>query len=64
MSLGRMLPNTRETPDETKGRVWRQHGYAVVELDDPRLPWDLREMLKRFMTRQYGERYGQGIRRR
>lgn len=58
--FGRLAPNTRETPEETQERVWRQHGYVAISIDDPRMPWDLREMLTRFMTRQHGRRNGAG----
>jgi hypothetical protein len=59
MSLARLLPNTRETPEETYERVWRMHGMVVVSIDDPKMPWDLREQLARFMTRQHGIRNAQ-----
>jgi hypothetical protein len=62
MSLGRLAPNTRESADETKARVWRQHGYVVLSIDDAQIPWDLREQLARFMTRRHGMRNGQGTR--
>jgi hypothetical protein len=58
--LGRFAPNTRELPAETKEFYWRNHGYVATSIDDPNMPWDLREMLKRWMTRQYGERRTQG----
>jgi hypothetical protein len=60
MSLGKFAPNTRDTPNETKEFYWRHHGFVAISIDDPRLPWDLREMLKRFMTRQFGESKRQG----
>jgi hypothetical protein len=62
MSLARLLPNTRETVEETYERVWRMHGMVVVSIDDPKLPWDLREQLARFMTRKAGVRNGPGKR--
>ena len=62
MSLKSMVPKSRETADETKDFYWRNHGYVVVAIDDPQLPWDLREMLARFMTRRHGIRNGQGKR--
>jgi hypothetical protein len=60
--LSRFMPHTRETAQETQERVWRQHGYVAISIDDPEMPWDLREMLKRFMTRRHGVRNGQGER--
>lgn len=56
MSLGRFAPNSREPAEETKQRVWRQHGFVCASIDDPQMPWDLREMLARYMTRRYGTR--------
>lgn len=57
--FGRLAPNTRETAAETQERVWRQHGYVAFYIDDPKLPWDLKLMLERFMTRHHGKRNGQ-----
>jgi hypothetical protein len=62
MSLGRVIPHARATADETKEFYWRNHGYVVVSIDDPKMPWDLREQLARFMTRQHGVRTEQGKR--
>lgn len=45
---------TREPADETKSFYWRNYGMAVVRIDDPRLSWELRELLTRHMTRQHG----------
>lgn len=59
MSLGRFAPNARETAEEKKEFYWRNHGYVAVSIDDPAMPWDLREQLQRFMTRRYGVRNGQ-----
>ena len=54
--------NTRDTAQETKERVWKEYGYVALSIDDPQMPWDLREMLARFMTRRHGIRNGQGKR--
>lgn len=62
MSLGRFVPNSHETASEKKEFYWRNHGLAIVNIDDPLLPWDLKEMLARFMTRRHGIRNGQGRR--
>lgn len=59
MSFSRLMPNTKETAEETQERVWRQHGYIAISIDDPSMPWDLREQLARFMTRRHGIRNGQ-----
>jgi hypothetical protein len=65
MSLGKFCPNTRELPQETKDFYWRNHGFVAISIDDPKLPWDLKEMLSRFMTREHGTRKiaGQILRR-
>lgn len=52
--LMRWDTKTREPADETKSFYWRYHGMAVVRIDDPRLPWELRELLAQHMTRQHG----------
>lgn len=56
MSLKMVIPNSRATSAETKEFYWRNHGYVVLLIDDPMLPWDLREQLTRYMTRQHGLR--------
>lgn len=50
----RWTSNSPEPADATKSFYWRNHGMAVVRIDDPRLPWELRELLKQFMTRTHG----------
>lgn len=59
--FGRLAPNTRETAEETQERVWLQHGYVAISIDDPSMPWPLREELARFMTRRYGIRNGEVV---
>ncbi len=54
--LGRYLPNTRETAEETKRRVWRDHGMLVVDPERDPLTWDAREFLKAIGARLYGPR--------
>lgn len=56
MSLARYLPNTRETPEETKRRVWRTAGMVVVNIDSDEMPWDMREWLKQWAARRFGPR--------
>lgn len=60
MSLGRYFPNTRETADETKRRVWRDHGMLVVNPDDLTEPWDVKLTLKQIGEKLYGPRRRQG----
>ena len=59
MSLSRYLPHTRETAEETKKRAFREYGMLVASVDDPRLDWVQREMLKAVGAKLYGERRGQ-----
>lgn len=56
MSLNRFLPNTRETAEETKRRVWQQHGMLVVDVDKVQTSWDVRETLKSLGEKLYGRR--------
>lgn len=56
MTLGKFCPKARELPHETKEFYWRNHGFVAISIDDPKMPWDLREMLSRFMTREHGVR--------
>lgn len=56
MSLGRFLPNTRETAEEVKRRVWQQHGMLVVHPEKDALTWDAREFLKVIGRKLYGPR--------
>lgn len=46
--------NSPDPADDTKAFYWRNHGIAVVRIDDPRLSWDVRELLVQHMTRQHG----------
>ena len=50
----RWSTKSREPAEDTKSFYWRNHGMVAVSINDPRMPWDLREMLKRYMTREYG----------
>lgn len=54
MSLSRYLPHTRETAEETKRRVWKDHGMLVVAVTDPRLDWLQRETAKQIGRKIYG----------
>ena len=43
-----------EPAEEIKAFYWRNHGIAVVRIDDDRLDWVAREILVQHMTRQHG----------
>ena len=54
-SLGRMIP-TAIAPDGVKAAGWRDHGLLVVALDDPRLGWADRELVRTIGDKLYGTR--------
>lgn len=45
-----------EPAEDTKSFYWRNHGMVVLQIDDPNLTWDQREIVRQIMTRRYGER--------
>lgn len=51
--LGRLQP-TRPDVDAVKRDGWRDQGILVVSLDDERLDWVERELVKRIGERLYG----------
>jgi hypothetical protein len=51
--LGRLQPN-RPDVDVIKRDGWRNQGILVVSLDDERLDWIERELVKRIGERLYG----------
>lgn len=51
--LGRLQP-TRPDVDEIKRDGWRDQGILVVSLDDERLDWIERELVRRIGERLYG----------
>lgn len=56
MSLGRFAPNTRETPLETKQRVWREYGLLLLDVDNDTMTWDQREMVRAMGRKMFGPR--------
>ena len=46
--------NSPEPADEIKSFYWRNHGIAVVKIDDPALPWELKELIVQAMTKRHG----------
>jgi hypothetical protein len=51
--------NTPTAPAEhTKSFYWRNHGMVALQIDDPKLPWDIRELFVQFMTKRYGDYRG------
>lgn len=52
----RWFNNTRETEEETKKRVWIDHGWIVIKLDADKMNWTLRELLTQWATSRWGKR--------
>lgn len=57
--LGRLQPNDVDT-EHLKRKAYQEYGTIVVGLDDRRIDWVEREVLKRVGDRLYGERKGNG----
>jgi len=56
-ALGRMIP-TAIAPDAVKAAGWRDHGLLVVALNDPRLGWADRELVRTIGDKLYGTQEG------
>ncbi|WP_430225500.1 hypothetical protein [Paroceanicella profunda] len=46
----------RRGPDEVKRDSWREQGLLAVALDDGRLTWPERELVRQLGERLYGKR--------
>ena len=46
----------RRSPDEVKRDGWREHGLFAVSLDDERLGWPERELVRHLGEKLYGTR--------
>ncbi|PPB81375.1 hypothetical protein LV82_01422 [Albidovulum inexpectatum] len=46
----------RRDPDEVKRDGWRKQGLLAVSLDDQRLTWPERELVRQLGERLYGAR--------
>lgn len=55
--LGRLQPEPMDV-EAVKRRGWREQRLLVVGLDDERLHWTEREMIRRIGERLYGQRDG------
>lgn len=47
---------TRRSPEEVKRDGWREQGLLAVSLDDERLSWPERELVRQLGERLYGRR--------
>ena len=46
----------RRTPDEVKRDGWREQGLLAVSVDDERLSWPERELVRQLGEKLYGTR--------
>jgi len=46
----------RRPPDKVKQDGWREQGMLAVALDDERLTWPERELVRQLGERHYGKR--------
>ena len=52
-ALGRLLPNTTD-PEAVKRDGWQAQQILVVSIEDRRLDWTERELIRRIGERLYG----------
>jgi len=50
---------TRRNPDQVKCDGWKEQGLLAVSLDDQRLTWPERELIRQLGEKLYGKRLGQ-----
>jgi len=50
---------TRRNPDQVKREGWKEQGLLAVSLDDQRLTWPERELVRQLGEKLYGTRHGQ-----
>jgi hypothetical protein len=46
----------RRSPDDVKREGWRDHGLLAVSVDDERLSWPERELVRQLGEKLYGTR--------
>ncbi|WP_435404819.1 hypothetical protein [Mesobacterium hydrothermale] len=60
MSRMRFAPRgfggTRRSPDQVKRDGWKEQGVLAVSVDDNRLTWPERELVRQLGERLYGKR--------
>jgi len=49
---------TRRNPDQVKCDGWKEQGLLAVSLDDQRLTWPERELVRQLGEKLYGKRLG------
>ena len=50
---------TRRNPDQVKREGWKEQGVLAVSLDDQRLTWPERELVRQLGEKLYGKCQGQ-----
>ena len=50
---------TRRNPDQVKREGWKEQGMLAVSLDDQRLTWPERELVRQLGEKLYGRRADQ-----
>ena len=50
---------TRRNPDQVKRDGWKEQGLLAVSLEDQRLTWPERELVRQLGEKLYGKRLGQ-----
>ncbi len=58
--LARFVPE-RMDPEREKRNGWSNHGILVVAMEDPRLGWPEREMIKHLATKLFGQKLGKDV---
>ncbi|HWL06743.1 MAG TPA: hypothetical protein VNQ99_17705 [Xanthobacteraceae bacterium] len=56
MSLGRFAPNSREVPEETKRRIWREYGWIIIDTTRDNISWELMIWIKQWAANRWGPR--------
>ena len=46
----------RRSPDQVKKDGWREHGVLAVSVEDERLSWPERELVRQLGEKLYGKR--------
>ena len=46
----------RRSPDQVKREVWRDQGVLAVSIEDDRLTWPERELVRQLAEKLYGKR--------
>ena len=56
----RGLGGERRSPDQVKREGWREQGVLAVSVEDGRLTWPERELVRQLAEKLYGKQLGNG----